>query len=180
GTTFADICKEAGISNGVLTYHFKDKDEILYAVLEKVGHEASLLLEGEGATKHSLRDKLLLYIHSTLACTEAQREWGLLSLHFQSLGCQRPEFASRLQQIRAKALQQLQAEIEQAMARKEIERRDPAIVATIIQMIFTGISLGSLTSNLPVSAEQLADEVLILLQRYLKMGDDDEPEQKAP
>ena len=34
GTTFADICRVAGISNGVLTYHFKSKEEIGEGVLD--------------------------------------------------------------------------------------------------------------------------------------------------
>src|SRR5688572_13938494 len=35
GTTFADICRGAGISNGVLTYHFKDKDDPRLALFER-------------------------------------------------------------------------------------------------------------------------------------------------
>lgn len=176
GTTFADICKEAGISNGVLTYHFKDKDEILYAVLEKLGCEVNSFLAD--AEAHSLRDKLRLYIRCTLLCTEEQREWGLLSLHFQSLGCQRPEFAQRMRDIRAETWRQLQAEIEQAMERGEIERRDSAAVATALQMILGGIAHGALTAEVPISTEQLTDEMLTLFQRYLKINDRKEQEQK--
>src|SRR5215472_1942580 len=81
GTTFADICKEAGISNGVLTYHFKDKDEILLAVLENVSRTStdrffSLLQE-----QASWDDKLDLIVRSNLSSTEEEREISMLNLH---------------------------------------------------------------------------------------------------
>src|SRR6266849_6959669 len=97
-TTFADICKEAGISNGVLTYHFKDKDEILLAVLENVSRTStdrffSLLQE-----QTSWQDKLDLIIRSSLSSTEEERELSRLNLHLLSLAAQRPEIALRLRQ----------------------------------------------------------------------------------
>src|SRR5258708_23947514 len=73
GTTFADICKEAGISSGVLTYHFKDKDEILLAGLEKVSRTSqdrffSLLQE-----QTSWRSKLHPVLRNNISSKEAQR-----------------------------------------------------------------------------------------------------------
>ena len=96
GTTFADICQEAGISNGVLTYHFKDKDEILLAVLEKVtrryqGHFFSLLQQ-----QISWPDKSDLIVRSNFSNTEEQREMSRLHLHFLSLAAQRPDIAAHL------------------------------------------------------------------------------------
>ena len=34
--TILDICHEAGISSGVITYHFQNKDEIMFALLEEI------------------------------------------------------------------------------------------------------------------------------------------------
>ncbi len=167
GTTFADICKEAGISSGVLTYHFKDKDEILLAVLEKVSRTSqdrffSLLQE-----QTSWRDKLDLIVRSNLSSTEEQRELSRLNLHLLSLAAQRPEIAQRLRLTYAASLQRGQAEIEQAIEQGQVKRHDPAAVAVVIQMLVIGISFGSLMLDLTVPTEQLMDEVLTLLRCYL-------------
>jgi len=171
GTTFADICKEASISNGVLTYHFKDKDEILLAVLENVTRRYqdrffSLLHE-----QTSWQDKLALIVQSNFSSTEEQREMSLLNLHLLSLAAQRPEIGQRLRQMYAASLQGGQAEIEHAIEQGQVKQRDPVAVAAVIQMLVIGLSFGSLLLDLPVSAKQLVDEVLTLLHCYLEMDD---------
>ena len=173
GTTFADICKEAGISNGVLTYHFKDKDEILLAVLEKVSRTSndrffSLLQE-----QTSWFDKLDLIVRSNLASTEQERELSALNLHLLSLAAQRPEIAQRLRQAYASSMQRAQVEIEQAIEQGRIKRLDSAAVAVVIQMLVLGMSFGSLMLDPTVSIEQLMDEVLIMLRCYLGLDDEE-------
>jgi len=167
-TTFADICQEAGISNGVLTYHFKDKDEILLAVLERVSQTStdrffSLLQEHT-----SWQEKLKLIVQSSLSSTEEERELSRLNLHLLSLAAQRPEIAQRLRQTYTSTMQRAQAEIEQAEEQGQIKRRDPAAVAAVIQMLVIGMSLSSLMLDLSVPTPQLIDEVLTLLRRYLE------------
>ncbi len=173
-TTFADICKEAGISNGVLTYHFKDKDEILLAVLENVSRTStdrffSLLQE-----QTSWQDKLDLIIRSSLSSTEEERELSRLNLHLLSLAAQRPEIALRLRQTYTSSMQRAQAEIEQAAEQGQIRRRDPAAVAAVIQMLVIGMSFGSLMLDLSVSTEQLLDEILSLMRSYLRIEDEEQ------
>jgi AcrR family transcriptional regulator len=177
GTTFADICREAGISNGVLTYHFKDKDEILLAVLEKVSRTSndrffSLLQE-----QTSWFDKFDLIVRSNLASTEQERELSALNLHLLSLAAQRPEIAHRLRQMYATTLRRAQVEIEQAIEQGQFKRSDSAAVASVIQMLVLGMSFGSLMLDLTVPTERLVDEVLTLLCLYLGI-EDEEREQK--
>ena len=167
-TTFADICQEAGISNGVLTYHFKDKDEILLAVLENVSRTStdrffSLLQEHT-----SWQEKLKLIVQSSLSSTEEERELSRLHLHLLSLAAQRPEIAQRLRQTYTSTMQRAQAEIEQAEEQGQIKRHDPAAVAAVIQMLVIGMSFGSLMLDLNVPPQQLMDEVLTLLRCYLE------------
>ena len=176
-TTFADICKEAGISNGVLTYHFKDKDEILLAVLENVSRTSndrffSLLQE-----QISWPGKLDLIVRSNLASTDKEREMSILNLHLLSLAAQRPEIAQRLRQMYASSMQHAQVEIAQGIEQGQVKRHDPAAVAAVLQMLVIGMSFGSLMLDLTVPTEQLMDEVLTLLRCYLGI-DDREQEQK--
>jgi AcrR family transcriptional regulator len=177
GTTFADICQEAGISNGVLTYHFKDKDEILLAVLEKVSRTSNDRFFSFLHEQTSWLDKLDLIVRSNLASSEEERELSMLNLHLLSLAAQRPEIAHRLRQTYASSMQRAQVEIEQAIERGQIKRLDSAAVAAVIQMLVLGMSIGSLMLDLTVPTEQLMDEVLTLLRCYLGI-DDEEREQK--
>lgn len=173
-TTFADICKEAGISNGVLTYHFKDKDEILLAVLENASRTSndrffSLLRE-----RTSWHDKLDLIVRSNLSSTEEERDLSRLNLHLLSLAAQRPEIAQRLRQMYTSSMQRAQAEIAQAKEQRQIKRHDPAAVAAVIQMLVIGMSFGSLMLDLSVPTDQLMDEVLTLLLCYLEIDNEDQ------
>ena len=167
GITFADICKEAGISNGVLTYHFKDKDEILLAVLENVSRTSQEHFFSSLQEQTSWPDKLEMIVRSSFPGTEEQREMSLLNLHLLSLAAQRPELAQRLRRTYASTMQRAQMEIERGIEQEQIKRRDPAAVATIMQMLIIGISFGSLMLDFTVPTEQLVDEVLTLLHRYL-------------
>ena len=177
GTTFADICKEADISNGVLTYHFKDKDEILLAVLEKVSRTSQERFFSSLQEQTSWPDKLDLIVRSNLSSTEEERELSRLNLHLLSLAAQRPEIAQRLRRTYAASMQRGQTEIERAIEQGQIKRHDPAAVATTIQMLVIGLSFGSLMLDFIVPTEQLIDEVLALLRCYLGT-DTEEPEQQ--
>jgi AcrR family transcriptional regulator len=171
-TTFADICREAGISNGVLTYHFKDKDEILLAVLQKVSCEFQdkqyPVLEEQS---HSLQDKLAQFVSDNLLADEKQREFCLLSLHLLSLATQRPEIGRWMSQVHTESFQQTQDSVEQAREQGQIESRDPAAVASVLIMLLSGISVTTAVYDFPVPAEKLIDEVMTMIRRYLKMGD---------
>lgn len=175
-TTFADICKEAGISNGVLTYHFKDKDEILLAVLEHVSQTStdrffSLLQEHT-----SWQEKLKLIVESSLSSTEEERELSRLNLHLLSLAAQRPDIAQRLRQMYTFTMQRAQAEIELAQEQGQIRRRGPSAVAAVIQMLVIGMSFSSLMLDLSVPTEQLMDEVVTLLRNYLESENEKQEE----
>jgi len=176
-TTFADICQEAGISNGVLTYHFKDKDAILLAVLENVSRTSTDRFFALLQEQTSWPAKLDLIVRTNLSSTEAEREMSLLNLHLLSLAAQRPEIAPRLRQMYTSTMQRAQAEIELAIAQGQLKRHDSAAIAAVIQLLVIGMSIGSLMLDLAVPTEQLIAEVLTLLRCYLAT-DDEEQKQK--
>ena len=171
-TTFADICKEAGISNGVLTYHFKDKDEILLAVLQKVScdfqdKQYPVLEEAS----QSFQSKLSQFVNDNLRADEKQHEFCLLSLHLLSLATQKPEIGQWMSQVHTESFQQMQTSVEQAIAQGQIESRDPAAVTAALVMLLSGISVTTAVYDFPVPAEKLIEEVMTMIRCYLKMDD---------
>jgi TetR/AcrR family transcriptional repressor of bet genes len=175
-TTFADICKEAGISNGVLTYHFKDKDEILLAVLQKVSCDLQDKNYPLLNTPQSLQDKLGMLVHDNLAATGEQRELCLLSLHLLSIATQRPEIAQWMQQVHNETFQQTRSAVEQAIEQGEIEQRDPTAVSAVLNMLLVGASVVTTVYDFDIPAKKLIEEIMIMIRRYLKMDDEKKDE----
>lgn len=171
-TTFADICREAGISNGVLTYHFKDKDEILLAVLQKVSLEFQDKNYPLLAESQSLPDKLTFFVRNNLLSTEEQREFCLLSLHLLSLATQHKEIGKWMQHTHDESVQQTRAAVEQAIEQGQIEQRDPSAVTAVLLMLLTGISVTNAVYDFHMPTEKLIDEVMTLIRRYLKMNEE--------
>ena len=176
-TTFVDICKEAGISEGVLTYHFKDKDEILLALLEHISQTSNDLFFSLLQEQTSWQEKLRFIVESSLSSTEEEREISRLNLHLLSLAAQRPEIAERLRQTYASTLKRAQNEIEQALVQGQMKRRDTAAIAAVLQMLVIGMSFGSLMLDFTVSTGQLTDEMLTLLGTYLERDQSNQEQQ---
>jgi len=175
-TTFADICKEAGISNGVLTYHFKDKDEILLAVLQKVSCDLQDKNYPLLGTPQSLQDKLAQLVHDNLVATGEQRELCMLSLHILSLATQRPEIAQWMQQVHNESLQQTRTAVEEAIEQGEIEQRDPAAVAAVLNILLAGASVITTVHDFAIPTEKLMDEIMTMIRRYLQIDDEKKDE----
>ena len=66
--TIEDICKEVGMSRGIVSYHFKNKEELLVSVLEKMIDDATEViktfvgLSGETIDDHELYSALEEFI----------------------------------------------------------------------------------------------------------------------
>lgn len=70
GTTLALVAAEAGISRGLISYHFDGRDDLYEAVLETVVEtifdEGSAVLRQQIDEVSTARDKLVVYIESNL------------------------------------------------------------------------------------------------------------------
>ncbi|QGM47928.1 TetR/AcrR family transcriptional regulator [Methylocystis heyeri] len=66
-TSFADIAEAVGLSRGNFYYHFKAKDEILAAVIERRAAKThAMLREWEGASE-SARERIRAFVHILIA-----------------------------------------------------------------------------------------------------------------
>jgi len=68
------IAKRAGVSKGVITYHFPNKEEIVDAVIEKVVAESRTYMEPRIMAETSAAGRLRAYIESDLEFIDAHRK----------------------------------------------------------------------------------------------------------
>ena len=64
--SISEIAKEAGISKGVISYHFSSKDELIQQVVIEVYHAGAIFMESHMKGKSTAKDILKAYIESNL------------------------------------------------------------------------------------------------------------------
>jgi AcrR family transcriptional regulator len=161
-TSFAEICREADVSNGVLTYHFKDKDDLFLSLFERAaGRWRDHLEEGLCAGSGSAPERIATLFREAAEKAEAERPLYLLLLHYLSEAPDHPEIADRLDQLfggmRERVGRSLVAEAGAC---------DPATGAGILQTVILGFILGRAALGWRVPPE----EVATMLSDYLSGG----------
>ena len=158
-TSFAELCREAGVSNGVLTYHVKDKDDLFLALFEQAaarwrGHLESGLCGGSGPTPQ----RIAAFFDEAAAKAEAERPLYLLLLHYLSEAPDHPEIAERLGRLfggmRERFRRTLADEPGGQPAGPEVP--DPATGADVLQTVMLGFILGRVALDLHAPPAEVA------------------------
>src|SRR5262249_53726662 len=158
GTTFADICREAGVSNGVLTYHFRDKEDLRQALfgreLERwrvyfgamAGKDTAPAHHAAGAVKG--------------ASARIENDPEFFRTLFSYLCCDtagRPELAARVHEFFAEMQAGIAAHFAHNAARGELGGRDPEEAASGVQTGLLGYALGRSMLGIDRPTQGLAD-----------------------
>jgi AcrR family transcriptional regulator len=164
GTTFADICREAGVSNGVLTYHFRDKEDLRLALFDRElerwrvyfgamaskdvspAHHASGAVKGASA-KIEHDPEFFRTLFSYLCCDTAGR----------------PELAARVSGFFAEMRDSMATHFARNAERGEFGGRTPEAAASVFQTVLLGYALGRIMLGIEPPKQDLID----LLAGYL-------------
>jgi len=165
-TTFADLCREANVSNGVLTHAFESKQEILLALWERLAAKRGALVEHQLASSASISDAMQAIARSCLEKSEDERRLFLLVLHYLAVSTTDSDLAERLRthfvRNRGPVAERLRAAQADGIVRRDL---DADVAAGLLQWLGIGIALGTLTGALDRRAiEALGD----LVRRYLQ------------
>lgn len=166
-TTFADIGREANISNGVLTSHFADKDDLLLALFERVARRWRERFAFELTSQAPIGEKIRAAAAEAVRRADQERELTLLLLHYLSQATSHPEIAARLGRLFAETRALFAAEIEQSIERGEIGKIDVDSVAGLRQCLFLDIGLGRAALGIETPSERLANDAATLLLAFL-------------
>ena len=108
--TFAEICRSAGVSNRVLTYHFKDKDDILLSLLEQTVTSLRASVIASLPPDGSATETVSRAFWAVLQQQGQQQHIWRLGLYFLSQAPYRPEIAERMRLlVRAATLRIVEA-----------------------------------------------------------------------
>lgn len=160
-TTFAEICRAAGISNRVLTYHFRDKDDLLFAVFERVARRIRENLEPQMPEETPFMEKLALMMHNP-ATQQEKRQRSLLFLHLMAQAAVRPEIATRLHEFMCDMHAYLREEIARDVAAGRIHA-DPESAAALIHSLMLGVTLSRCVFGMTIPPERVVTMLLAFL-----------------
>ncbi|GHO42612.1 TetR/AcrR family transcriptional regulator [Ktedonospora formicarum] len=166
-TTIADICKKADISVGGLTHHFKDKDDIMFAVLEDVIHRLHDRLVAS-VSKEEAQQNPGAFLHAFCQSIESDRSLYRLILHFASSSIHRPDIKQRLKAFFASLHQRDEAQCQEQEKRKDKPYIRSQAMADLLQCVGLGLILGYAFLDLQTPAEQMEVEAAKLLLPYIQ------------
>ena len=158
-TSFAEICREADVSNGVLTYHFKDKDDLFLTLFERAAvrwrdHLEDGLCGGSGSTPHRVNS----LFEEAAAKAEAERPLYLLLLHYLSEAPDHPEIAERLGRLFGGMRERFCRTLADGSDRVSagLDAPDPATGAGVLQTVMLGFVLGRVALDLRAPPAEVA------------------------
>jgi AcrR family transcriptional regulator len=163
-STLARLCEEADVTNGVLTYHFQDKDDIEQTLWERVNERWLQRLEERFASAVSVQDIIDAYAYEALAGDDKSlKVYYLLLIDHMARAIHDPGVGARLKAKRERFRKMLVSHL------RRVGLAPPPEVGTaaaVIQAVLLGAVLSRAALGIPVSSN-FADEIAQLLNRYL-------------
>ncbi len=160
------IAKQAGLTPGLIHYHFKTKQDILLALVDWIVVAASARLE---KLNHGLTepwDKLRAYINAKLAPGEdalpqVVSAWVVIA----GESVRQAEVKALYQNVIQQQLHDLQTLIA-AVAGKKMNKKEVEHLAAIVLSAMEGAFQLSATANEVMPIDYAADTILNLIERY--------------
>ncbi|HEX6510833.1 MAG TPA: TetR/AcrR family transcriptional regulator [Chloroflexota bacterium] len=163
--TLARLCEEADVTNGVLTYHFKDKEDIEQALWERVNKRWFALLEERFTAATSVREVIDTYTHEALTGNDRDLEvYYLLLIDHMARAIHDPEVAARLQAKFAHAREYWTSQLQRVG--DIAPGLDLATAAGVVRAVQLGAVLSRAALGIPKSSA-FAAEIARLLNSYL-------------
>jgi AcrR family transcriptional regulator len=136
-----DICQEAGVSSGVLTYHFHNKDEIMFTLLEEFIVRIYAHLNTAVRDTHTPQEDVSTFLAALSALMEAEPHFPTLLIQFVAASLNRPEIAEKLHGLFRTIRQRRIEEWKSAGVINEPE--DEALVLmSMLHVVALGLALG--------------------------------------
>jgi len=155
-TSFAEICREAGVSNGVLTYHFKDKEDLLLALYERTSGawKEHFSTECSGEFGEGINPFLPLVRDAAVAVEEDPQVF-LLLLHYLSEAPDHPDVRERIQGMFAEMRAKVGTTVAAAWDAQGIAG-DATVAAGVLQSAMAGFLIMRAALGLKVPPEEMA------------------------
>ena len=174
GASISEIARSAGLTKGLIHYHFKNKQEILIALLQELGTEHQKILDGTLSEKaKSPVDQMAAFIDfhlstGTTSNPEVLQCWIVISAE----ALRQTEIKHEYNKILTQIANLLISIIERGISQKEFYCTSPEIAASAILATIQGYYLLASSSRELIprgsaaqATKQMATGILILNTR---------------
>lgn len=161
--TILDICQEAGISSGVLTYHFQNKDEIMMALLEELITRIDTHLNKAVRSARTPEEDIDNFLQALTTLLETDPHFPPLLIHFVAASLSRPEIAQRLHTLFAAIRQRKIEELRSAGYGSEGEHDEALALVSMLHIVALGLMLERPFLGIDLPRERLIQEARRLL-----------------
>jgi len=129
-----------GFSRGVITYHFRDKDEIVDAVLQSAVHEIDLGTKAKVEASATPAEKIRAVLAANLRGFVDHREAGLILLSFWGRLSSDPKARKANAALYARYRERTATLLVPAMAAGTFVAHDPQALAAVVVGIVLGLA----------------------------------------
>ena len=166
GTTLAAVAAEAGVSKGVVTYWFADKDALLLAAIERYHQHLRDAARAAVQEASSLPERLARLLDLTLPDAEHVRRDVSIRMEFLSFQKHCPEAATSLETRQQYLHTTALALVELGLAEGRISAALPGLPTMLLALI-DGITL-RIATDPTADVEELRTQLLDHLERWFR------------
>jgi|SRR5580704_2450678 AcrR family transcriptional regulator len=170
GLTMKRVAVEAGVSQGILHYYFRDKRAILAAAAERVTADLDRRVAAEARGARDARGRLRALVRTCLETAVRRRDFWTVFIEFWGEALHDRRLAAVNRRAYARARRLLGAGLARGIASGEFRPVEIDEAAVVVLALLDGVSL-QLTFDRglmsPVRAARLAEAALF---RYLSAG----------
>lgn len=139
GLRTAEVAAEAGVSPGLLFYHFSDRDGLLDATLEYLDNEARRFRSVLHTDDVSVRDSLIRHIVDEIQDVPELVQVSLVWSEFRSAAVYETTLRPGIQRATRGWTSMLGDAVVEGQARGEIGAGDPEVIAQLLTTLVEGI-----------------------------------------
>ncbi|KRC59437.1 hypothetical protein ASE14_16050 [Agromyces sp. Root81] len=165
GLRTADVATEAGVSPGLLFYHFSDRDGLLDATLEYLDNAARRFRSVLHTDDASLRESLIRHVVDEIQDVPELVQVSLVWSEFRSAAVYEPTLRPGIQRATRGWTTMLSDAISEGQGRGDIGAGDPDVIAQLLTTLVEGFdgrwATGEMDTGEARRLLQLAAERLI-------------------
>jgi AcrR family transcriptional regulator len=171
GTTVREIAKEAGISNGTITYHFDGVEEILAEALREASEDFTQRFVEEANSRSGARNRLRYVVDVNLPVDEEQRSLWRLWLELWARASRHRDLAKVHSERHTAERSAIAAIVDQANADGEIEPTDGAAFALNFLGLLEGLGLQAAIGDEDVDVDVARTALYAMIDERLPWRD---------
>jgi len=165
--SLAEIAREAGISKGVISYHFEGKDDLIEAILARLLREPAEFIKKRVDACDTALAKLQAYIRANFEFMQANRT-GYVALvdlwESRDSSRGRNQFNADAYEPSRRYLSRI---LEAGQRQGEFRRLEPHTAASVIQASIDGVMLQWVFDERAIDLDACREEILAMISRNL-------------